>query len=128
MFRVREIIDELKGEYDFVVIDTPPNEGYMTYNALAAADEVIVPVASRGFSEEGLAQTIEGIEHARRVYNKNLPLGQIVFTNVENGPTVSSSWVAPRFSAREIAVNPCCRLHNQLLVQDLLRSPIAKPR
>src|SRR5260370_18023269 len=48
--------------------------------------------------------------------------------NVEKGTIVSSSWAAPRFSDREIAVNSCCRLHNQVLVQDLLRSPIAKPR
>ncbi|HEV2639389.1 MAG TPA: ParA family protein [Actinocrinis sp.] len=91
MFRVREIIDQLKDDYDFVLIDTPPSEGYMTYNALAAADEVIIPVATRGFSEEGLAQTVVGIDDARRAYNKGLRLGQIIFTNVEKGTIVSSS-------------------------------------
>jgi len=91
MFRVREIIEQLADDYDFVVIDTPPNEGYMTYNALAAADEVIIPVAARGFSEEGLAQTVEGIAHAKRVYNKSLWLGGIIFTNVEKGTIMASS-------------------------------------
>jgi chromosome partitioning protein len=91
MFRLREIITSLNDAFDFIVIDTPPNEGYMTYNALAAADEILIPVATQGFSEEGLSQTIDGITQARKSYNPNLKLGGILFTKVEPRTLVASS-------------------------------------
>jgi chromosome partitioning protein len=91
MFNLREILSRLDGDYDIILIDTPPNEGYMTYSALAAADAVVIPVATKGFSEEGLAQTIEGITAARKSYNPTLALAGILFTNVEPGTIVSSS-------------------------------------
>lgn len=83
MFLLRDFLAQLDDEYDVVLIDTPPNEGYMTYMALAAADAVIIPVATRGFSEEGLAQTIDGITAARNRYNPGLQVEGILFTNVE---------------------------------------------
>jgi len=91
MFMLRELLSRLDDDYDVMLIDTPPNEGYMTYSALAAADAVIIPVATRGFSEEGLAQTIDGITAARKSYNRNLQLAGILFTNVERGTLVASS-------------------------------------
>jgi AAA domain, putative AbiEii toxin, Type IV TA system len=62
----------------------------MTYSALAAADAVIIPVATRGFSEEGLTQTIDGITAARKTYNPGVALAGILFTNVEQGTIVAS--------------------------------------
>jgi chromosome partitioning protein len=91
MFNLKEILSRLDEDYDVILIDTPPNEGYMTYSALAAADAVLIPVATRGFSEEGLAQTVDGITAARKAYNPNLTLAGILFTNVERGTLVASS-------------------------------------
>jgi chromosome partitioning protein len=91
MFNLKEMLGRLDDAYDVILIDTPPNEGYMTYSALAAADAVIIPVATRGFSEEGLAQTVDGITAARKRYNPNLTLAGILFTNVERGTVVASS-------------------------------------
>jgi len=91
MFLLREFLSQLDSDYDVVLIDTPPNEGYMTYMALAAADAVVIPVATRGFSEEGLAQTIDGITSARKTYNPNLQLAGILFTNVERFTLVANS-------------------------------------
>jgi chromosome partitioning protein len=91
MFNLKAILGRLEEDYDVVIIDTPPNEGYMTYSALAAADAVIIPVATRGFSEEGLAQTIDGITAARKSYNPNLALAGILFTNVEKGTLMSNA-------------------------------------
>jgi len=91
MFNLKEILGRIDTDYDVILIDTPPNEGYMTYSALAAADAVIIPVATRGFSEEGLAQTVDGITAARKSYNPNLALAGILFTNVEHGTLMSNS-------------------------------------
>src|SRR6266516_6377255 len=91
MFNLKEILGRIDADYDVILIDTPPNEGYMTYSALAAADAVIIPVATRGFSEEGLAQTVDGITAARKSYNPNLALAGILFTNVERFTLVANS-------------------------------------
>jgi chromosome partitioning protein len=90
MFNLRDALVRIADDYDVILIDTPPNEGYMTYSALAAAHAVIIPVATRGFSEEGLAQTIDGIKAARKQYNSQLALAGIIFTNVEQGTIVAS--------------------------------------
>ncbi|MFD5536662.1 ParA family protein [Streptomyces sp. NPDC127079] len=94
MFLLRDIVAKLDEHYDFILIDTPPNEGYMTYNALAAADQVLIPVATQGFSEEGLAQTLDGIAQARKSYNPKLGIAGVLFTKVEKGTVVSSSVLA----------------------------------
>jgi chromosome partitioning protein len=91
MFVLRELLTRLDEDYDIILIDTPPNEGYMTYSALAAADAVLIPVATRGFSEEGLAQTVDGITQARKSFNPKLELAGILFTNVERGTLMSSA-------------------------------------
>jgi chromosome partitioning protein len=90
MFNLLDALVRIADDYDVILIDTPPNEGYMTYSALAAAHAVIIPVATRGFSEEGLAQTIDGIKAARKQYNSQLALAGIIFTNVEQGTIVAS--------------------------------------
>jgi chromosome partitioning protein len=90
MFNLREILRQLDEEYDVMLIDTPPNAGYMTYSAFAAADAVIIPVVTNGFSEEGLSQTIDGIADARKKYNPNLRLAGILFTKVEKATVVAS--------------------------------------
>lgn len=91
MFNLKAILAQLDDEYDVIIIDTPPNEGYMTYSALAAADAVIIPVATEGFNEEGLGQTVDGITQARQKFNPNLKIAGIIFTKVERGTIVSSS-------------------------------------
>jgi chromosome partitioning protein len=91
MFLLREVLAKLEGSYDVVVIDTPPGAGYMTYNALAAATDVLIPVAARGFSDEGLAATVEGVERARATFNPGLRLAGIFFTNVESNTVVAQT-------------------------------------
>jgi chromosome partitioning protein len=89
VFALREMLARLTGDYDVVVIDTPPGAGYLTYNALAAATDVLVPVAARGFSEEGLAATVEGFQQATHQLNPALRFAGIIMTNVERRLLIS---------------------------------------
>jgi chromosome partitioning protein len=57
--RLREVIDPIKDEYAFVLLDCPPSLGPLTVGALAAADRVIVPVQSEYFALEGLAGLLD---------------------------------------------------------------------
>lgn len=63
---------ELSEDYDYVIIDSPPHLGLLTFNAFTAAQEVIVPIEPSFFSLHGLAKIFETIESIRASQNKNL--------------------------------------------------------
>ncbi|MFA5080187.1 MAG: AAA family ATPase [Candidatus Paceibacterota bacterium] len=69
-FRLREVIDMVKDNYDFVFIDCPPSLGILTLNALTACDEVIIPMQCEYLSLEGLGQLLDNVA----LINKNLEL------------------------------------------------------
>ncbi len=83
MFLLRMILAKLDNEYDFIIIDTPPNGGYMARNALAAADEVIIPIRAGAFSRGGLRKELVTIEKARRS-NPSLKIHGILPLSVDN--------------------------------------------
>ena len=60
-FRLSIILEEVRGEYDFIIIDGPPSLGLLTVNSLVAADEVLIPIQSEYFALEGLSQLLETI-------------------------------------------------------------------
>jgi chromosome partitioning protein len=63
--RLSDIFSNFKANYDYVLIDCPPNLGILTINAIRASDEIIVPVEVSRFSLEGLSQLIEIINLVR---------------------------------------------------------------
>src|SRR6266511_1561504 len=83
MFLLRAILAQLDSAYDFIIIDTPPTKGYLMRNALAAADEVIIPVRAGAFSRGGLRKELATIEKARG-YNPSLTLSGILPLSVDN--------------------------------------------
>ena len=60
-FCLKSIIDEIKDEYDYIIIDGPPSLGLLTVNSLVAADEVLIPIQSEYYALEGLSQLLETI-------------------------------------------------------------------
>ncbi|MCD4761629.1 AAA family ATPase [bacterium] len=60
-YRLRNILDAIKHEYDYVIIDGPPSLGLLTVNSLVAADEVLIPIQSEYYALEGLSQLLETI-------------------------------------------------------------------
>ena len=79
-FRLRNAIAGVRDVYDFVLIDCPPALGFLTLNALAAADSVLVPVQTEYFALEGLSQFAEGIEAVRQHLNPRLRIGGVLLT------------------------------------------------
>jgi chromosome partitioning protein len=67
--RLKQVLDRIPGDYDFVIIDSPPNIGLLTFNALMAADEVIIPVDPSLFSLHGIGRVTEALELLRKVNN-----------------------------------------------------------
>lgn len=60
-FRLLNIMEQLRNEYDYLIIDGPPSLGLLTVNSLVAADEILIPIQSEYYALEGLGQLLETI-------------------------------------------------------------------
>jgi chromosome partitioning protein len=60
-FRLYDVLRQIRTEYDYIVIDSPPSLGLLTINGLVASDEVIIPVQTEYYALEGLSQLLETI-------------------------------------------------------------------
>jgi chromosome partitioning protein len=78
--RLKQSLDPVKDEFDFILIDCPPSLGQLTINALVAADEVLVPVQSEYYAMEGLSELVGTIETIRETLNPELSISGIVVT------------------------------------------------
>src|SRR5205814_3445393 len=70
--RLRNALDQVKETYEWCVIDCPPSVGLLTFNALRACDEVIVPVETGFFSLHGLTKMMETLEVLRDRCQKDI--------------------------------------------------------
>jgi chromosome partitioning protein len=80
---LRAVLAPLESTYDFIIFDTPPSMNYMTINALAAADELLIPAAASAYTEDGITRTWEAYERARNTYNPSLGRVRILVTRVK---------------------------------------------
>ena len=75
---LKRAIDKVRDSYDVILIDCPPTLGLLSLNALAAADQVIVPVQSEYLALHGVRQLLDTIDQVRSVYNQNLKVGGVL--------------------------------------------------
>jgi chromosome partitioning protein len=80
---LKALLAPLEGDYEVIVFDTPPSLNYMTINALAAADELLIPAAASAYTEDGVRRTWEAYERAKRTYNPLLKTPRILITRVK---------------------------------------------
>ena len=81
---LKQLVERIKGAYDFVVIDCMPSLGMMTINALACADAVLIPVQAAYLPVKGLQQLIKTIGRVKRQLNPKLKIEGILLTMVDN--------------------------------------------
>ena len=77
---LKKEIDNIKEQYDFIIIACPPSLNIITVNALTASDTVLVPIQCEYFALEGLQQLIYTIDLVQKGLNEDLELEGIVFT------------------------------------------------
>ena len=77
---LRNAIDQVKDQYDFVIIDCPPSLSMLTINAMTTADSVIVPIQCEYYALEGLSQLIHTVELVKDRLNSKLDIEGVVFT------------------------------------------------
>jgi chromosome partitioning protein len=88
-FKLRDRLDNLKGKFDIVLIDTPPTLGILTVNAMVAANHVIIPIQSSYFALEGTDDLLETIEKIKSRPNPDLNLLGVVVTLFDRRTTIS---------------------------------------
>lgn len=81
---LRQYLDTVKQNYDFILLDCMPSLGMLTVNALAAADNVLIPVQAAYLPAKGLEQLLQTINKVRRQINPKLKIEGILLTMVDN--------------------------------------------
>ncbi|MBR2223928.1 MAG: ParA family protein [Christensenellaceae bacterium] len=92
-YRLKEAIRAISGQFDDVVIDTPPTLGILTINALTACDQVIIPAQADLFSLQGIEQLFTTIEPVKKYCNPHLEVAGILLTRF-NSRTILSKEIA----------------------------------
>ena len=78
--RLKEKLDKIKNNYDYVIIDCPPSLGLITLNAFTASDSVLIPIQCEFYALEGLGQLLNTINLVKKHLNKGLEIEGAVLT------------------------------------------------
>lgn len=78
--KMRNVVEQLKDDYDYIIIDCSPSLGLITVNALTAADSVIIPVQCEYFALEGLGKLLNTIKIVQSKLNPDLDIEGILLT------------------------------------------------
>ncbi|MGD9474010.1 MAG: ParA family protein [Eubacteriaceae bacterium] len=92
-FRLKKVIDNLKGDYDFMLIDCPPSLGLLTINALTLAQTVLIPIQCEYYALEGVGQLINTITLVKRGLNKALDVEGVILTMFDSRTNLSNQVV-----------------------------------
>jgi len=78
-FRLLDVVDQVRHEFDYIIIDSPPSLGLLTINGLVAADEVLIPVQAEYYALEGLGQLMNTISLIKDNIKENIRvLGAVI--------------------------------------------------
>ncbi|MDR0746709.1 MAG: AAA family ATPase [Helicobacteraceae bacterium] len=86
---LKEKLDTVRNDYDYIILDSPPALGLITINALSAANSVIIPIQCEYFALEGLAQLLNTIKLVRRTINPALQVKGFLPTMFTSGNNLS---------------------------------------
>ncbi len=79
-YRLKEKLDSIKDNYDYIIIDCPPSLGLVTLNAFTASDSVLIPVQCEYYALEGLGQLINTVNLVKKHLNKNIEIEGALLT------------------------------------------------
>lgn len=88
-FRLKDALDTLKQEYDYIFIDCPPSLELLTLNALCAADQVMIPVQCEYYALEGLSDLMTTLRAVKRAYRPDIGIFGLVLTMYDGRTNLS---------------------------------------
>lgn len=92
-FILKNEIDWVRDNYDFIIIDCPPSLNLLTVNAMTTADSVLVPIQCEYYALEGLSQLIHTINLVKERLNPDLDMDGVVFTMYDSRTNLSNQVV-----------------------------------
>ena len=81
---LKQVLDNAKREYDYILLDCTPSLGMLTINALATADTTLIPMQAQFLSAKGLEQLLQTVQKVRRQINPKLKIEGILLTMTDN--------------------------------------------
>lgn len=81
---LKQYLETVKGQYDYILLDCMPSLGMLTINALAASDQVLIPVQANYLSAKGLEQLLQTVNKVKRQINPKLRIEGILLTMVDS--------------------------------------------
>ena len=91
--RMKEKLEKIKDNYDYIIIDCPPSLGLVTINAFTASDSVLIPIQCEYYALEGLGQLINTINLVRKTTNKSLQVEGALLTMYDSRTNLSNQVV-----------------------------------
>lgn len=91
--RLKDLIEPIRDEFDFVFIDCPPSLGLLTINALAAADSVLIPIQCEYYALEGVTKLLESMRMVKGRINKELDTFGVLLTMYDSRTSLSNQVV-----------------------------------
>ncbi len=79
-YRLKRVLDPLRSEYDFIIIDCPPSLGILTLECLCAADSFLVPLQTEYYALEGLSQLMATVRTVQKRLNRSIRIEGILLT------------------------------------------------
>lgn len=87
--RLKEAVSVVAGEYDFIVIDTPPSLGVLTVNAFTCATDILIPTTAGIFATAGISQLNETVSSVQKYCNPGVKIRGILFTRFNPRANIS---------------------------------------
>ncbi len=90
---LKQAVQEVKNNYDFVLIDCAPSLGLLTLNALTASDSIIIPIQCEYFALEGLGKLLNTVKSVQKIHNPDLDIEGLLLTMYDSRLRLSNQVV-----------------------------------
>jgi chromosome partitioning protein len=91
---LRELIEPIRGSYDYILIDSPPSLGLLTLNSFVASDQIFIPLQAQFLALQGLTKLLEVIDKIKKRLNKELEVGGVFITQYDSRKVLNRDVVA----------------------------------
>jgi len=89
--RLRQALDPVQADYEFIIVDCPPSLGLLTLNALTAAKSLVVPIQCEYYALEGVTELFDTLSRVRRLYNPDLAIEGLLLTMYDERTNLSAA-------------------------------------
>jgi chromosome partitioning protein len=90
-FRLRQALESVAGNYQYIIIDCPPSLGLLTLNALTAANSLLVPIQCEYYALEGVTELFDTLARIRRLHNPGLIIEGLLLTMYDERTNLSAA-------------------------------------